>query len=250
MADDRITTGFDELADELRRLPREAAQRLQNVAIANHRDHRKLVIQRSSANFSAEGQRSLRFIVRTIPEGRGKVLVDRIDDVDAGTVSYWKGSVRDPRDGAAARLEKEIGDDTTRPKRRRFLLIPQGDFVTPSGRPRRRSGKPIDIGDLPNTAIIRTRSGKRLLIQHLDAGVAGDSERLAARQRGAPLGRKRSDLGQRSRVVGILVRQARGFQGLDFFGPWRELQSVRDRRFQAILDDIAAGRPLVRSSSA
>jgi len=244
---DIVTTGFDDLENYLSKLPQRAAQRLQNVAAANHQEHKREAIKRSRRHFSPEGRRVLSYLVRVHPSSRKPRKVKRLEDVDAATASYWKGATaKDPREGAAVRIETSLGGGTNRPKRRRFLLIPMGDLLTPTGRVRRKGGKPVMVADLPDTRVVRLRSGKRIVVQRIASGTVGQHERAAARARGAPLSRKKKDLGERERVVGVLVRQAKQFAGLDFFGSWNALKSRREQRFDRILDDIANGRPLVR----
>lgn len=246
----KVVTGFDELAKEFRRLPKEAAARLQAAVVANHLDHRKEII--ASSKMSPEGKRLMKFAIRVFPGGGGRqrrrTIPSKVQDVTGETASFWKGSeVDDPAEGAAARIERQIGESTLRPKRRRLLLIPQGDFVTPTGRPRRkrRGGRTVTFDprtDLKgDTFVVKTRSGELILVEELERGAAGQFERQAARQRGAPLGRA-SGLGVRTRVVGILKRQAKGFRGLDFFGSWNRLQTKRTNRYDRLLDDLVRKR--------
>lgn len=233
-----VLTGFDELERYLRRLPQEAALRLQAAVVANHLDHRKEILR--SSTFSPEGIRNLRFAIRVFPSKR--VQPRRIQDVEGGTSSFWKGAdIESPREGVAARVEKRIGTRITRPTRRRYLLIPWGDYLTPSGRPRRERrdvfGRsvlaPVLIRDLPGTRIVRGRDGKLRVIQRLEGGARGRFE-------GGIKGVRGKRLGERERVVGILVRQARVVQGLDFFGSWDRLRQQRDARYDRLLDSLLA----------
>ena len=69
------------------------------------------------------------------------------------------------------------------------------------------------------------------VIQRLEGGVRGRHESGIKGIRG-----KR--LGERERVVGILVRQARVVQGLDFFGSWDRLAPQREARYERLLEDL------------
>ncbi len=247
----KVTTGFDELAKELKRLPKEAAARLQSAVIRNHLDHRKEIIR--SSKMTAQAKRVMKFAIRVFPGSGGRqrrqkrVTPKNIAAVFGETVSFWKGAeATDPAEGTAARIEKSIGKSTIKPTKRRFLLIPQGDFLTPTGRPRRkrRGGRTVtlDPRDLKGDVFtIRTKSGELILVERLRKGQAGQFERTAARQRGAPLGRAKG-LGERTRIIGVMKKQAKGFRGLDFFGSWNRLQSKRTDRYTRLLDDIVAGR--------
>lgn len=246
---DQFLRGDKELAKFFSRLPASSAERLQRVEIRNHLDHKKEVV-RASSGFSAEGQRRLRAgrpgtgAIRVLPAK--KVTPKRITDVTAETTSYWRGQdIKDPAEGVAARLEKRIGKPTSRPKRKRFLLIPVNDFLTRSGRPRRErrtvnsvsTQAKIDLRKLPNTKVIKLPSGKLLLIQRLKAGQRGRFESLTKGTRG-------KNLGTRDRVVGILVRQAKATQALDFFGSWARLAGKRDARYERMMNDIVKGTPV------
>lgn len=229
-------SGFRDLDRFLARLPNEAAGRLQAVLVKNHLEHRREVLRTST--FSAEGKRRLRFAIRVFPSRR--VQPTKIEDVEAGTASWWKGGeLEDPSLGAAARLEKRVGSSVLRPVRRRYLLIPFGDFITRTGRPRRErrtvQGRsvmaPVLIRELPGTRVVTDRSGRKKIIQRLPAGRRGRFESGIKGVRG-------TRLGARERVVGLLVRQARQIQGIDFHGSWDRLEASRDARFARMLDDL------------
>jgi hypothetical protein len=244
----RVASGFDELSSYLKRLPQRMAKRMQAAVIANHLDHRSEIIRSSS--MSEQAKRNMKFVIRVFPGGGGKsgrsrVDVNRLEDVTGETVSFWKGAGEtDPARGAAARTEKSIGAQVIRPIRDQYLLIPQGDFITPSGRPRRtRSGgrmMPIDLSKLPGTRVVRIR-GKLMMIQTLAAGALGEAERKAAREKKIRLGTTKR-LARRERVVGVLVKQAKAFRGLDFFGSWDRLASKRTARYDRVLDDAIADK--------
>lgn len=231
-------TGFDELTRFLNKLPQEAAPRLQRVIVRNHLDHRDEIVR--SSGFSPQGTRNLKRAIKVFPSKR--VDVKRIDQVVGGTSTFWKGvGINRPAEGVAARVEKRIGSAVTRPTRKRFLLIPWGDFLTPTGRPRRErrdvGGRsvqaPILIRQLPGTRIVRSKSGKLRVVQRLQQGERGRFESGAK-----GVGKKK--LGSRERVVGILVRRARVVRGLDFFGSWDRLSAKRDARYDRLLTDVLA----------
>ena len=90
---------------------------------------------------------------------------------------------------------------------------------------------PVLIRELPGTRIVRGCDGKLRVIQRLEGGVRGRHESGIKGIRG-----KR--LGERERVVGILVRQARVVQGLDFFGSWDRLAPQREARYERLLEDL------------
>lgn len=232
---ERIWTGMDELQKELRALPAQAAQRLQNAVAANHADHRREVIE--SSDFSPEGKRLMKFAIRIQPNpSSGRRKVDRLEDVVGETYSTWKGHYADRvEDGAARLIEKQVGEDLIRPRSARYLLIPQGDFLTPSGRPRRTRQGPggtlasVSLKDEPDTAVIEVR-GRKLLVQNLRGSDRGRFERAT--------GTTKRTRGDRMRVIGVLVRQAKQARPLDFFGSWDRLESRRDARFDRLLDDL------------
>lgn len=113
-------TGFKELDEYLKRLPQEAAGRLQAVVVKNHLEHRKEIMR--SSTFSPEGTRNLRFAIQVFPRSRKQPK--RLQDVEGGTSSFWRGAeIESPAEGVAARLEKRVGVSVTTPRRRRFLLI-------------------------------------------------------------------------------------------------------------------------------
>ena len=246
-----ITTGFKELDRELQRLPNKLANRLQGAVIRNHLDHRNEVI--NSSKLTAEGKRNIKFAIRVFPGSGGtqrnsggksktkRVNVRRIKDVFGETVSFWKGADSTVAEGAAARIEKTIGKTTIRAKKKRLLFIPQGDFTTRTGRPRRKrvGGRlvALDPRALKDTFTVRTGRGTLLVVQHLKGGKAGTFERQGARERGGKLGGARG-LGSRTRVVGILKKQVKGSRGLDFFKSWNRLQGKRTDRYTRLLDDV------------
>ena len=241
-----ILQGDKKLAKFLTNLPNRAAANLQRIEIRNHLDHKQAVIKASSG-FSAEGLRRLKAgrpgegAIRVLPAKQ--VTPKKIADVTAETTSYWKGQgIDDPAEGVAARLEKRVGKSTSRPKRKRFLLIPVNDFVTPKRRPRRErrtvSGistmAKVELRKLPDTKVIKTPRGRLLLIQRLKSGQRGRFETGAK-------GVRSKRLGKRERVVGILVREAKATQALDFFGPWDRLANKRDARYDRLLIDLING---------
>lgn len=253
---EQVTTGFDELLKELRGLPNRAAGRLERVLIANHLDHRKEVL--SSSDLSAAGKRGMRHAILVYPKAKkgssGKFSFEsakKISDIEVGTVSYWTGpklsdgSWPKASEGAAARIEKSIGDPVIRAESGKMLLIPQGDFVTPTGRPRKvktpYGRAPIDIAGLPNVRAVKLPNGRVVLIQTIDAGAYGAESRRASRE-GGLRGVKQHELGRRERIVGVLKKQVKAFRGLDFFGSWERTRHIRERRFKAILDDWQAGK--------
>ena len=202
-----------------------------------HFQHRLEVIR--SSNFSPEGKRRLKFIVRVFP--RRPVKPKKISDIEAGTGSWWKGAdIRDKREGVAARLEKRVGRSMTKPTRKKFLLIPWGDFRTPGGKPRKErrdvGGRtvtaPILIRKLPNTRIVKTQKGLRV-VQRIAAGERGRFDSGAK-------GVKKKGLGSRDRVVGLLVRSIKTPQGLDFFASWDRLAGDRDKAAGAFLEKVTA----------
>ncbi|MEE9609504.1 MAG: hypothetical protein V3U03_17340 [Myxococcota bacterium] len=236
-------TGFDELTRFLRKLPEAAAPRLQGALVKNHLEHRAEIVR--SSRFSPRGTRNLKFAIRVFPSKRREVK--KISDVEAGTSSFWKGAdITSTAEGVAARLEKRIGAAITRPKRKRFLLIPWGDFLTATGRPRRErrdvGGRsvqaPILIRNLPGTRVVKSRDGKLRIVQRLQPGERGRFESGAK-------GTSKSKLGARERVVGILVRQVRVVRGLDFFGSWDRLAPKRNDRYDRLLNAILATKLLV-----
>lgn len=229
-------TGTEQIDELFRKLPETAANRLQAVMVRNQLDHRAEVVR--SSTFSPEGNRRLRFALRVFPSER--VERKRIDEVEAGTVSFWRGiEIERPEEGVAARLEKQIGPATVGPTRKRYLLIPWGDFTTPSGRPRRERRDihgisvmaPVLIRDLPGTRVVLGRDGRRRIVQRINEG-----ER--ARFEGGIRGIRSKKLGTRERVVGILVRQARVVRGLDFFGSWERLEQARTERYNRMLEAL------------
>jgi hypothetical protein len=233
-----IPPGFAAFDRRLKKETRTVPDRIEKLIRGFHFKHRKAVIQRS--DFSPEGKRRLRFIVRVFP--RAPKRPKKIEGIEAGTGSWWRGADVDRvEEGAAARTEKKIGKPTFRATKKRFLLIPWGDFLTKTGRPRRArrdiGGRtvqaPILIRDLPGTRIIKGKDGKLRVIQRLAAGQRGKFETGAK-------GTRSKGLGSRERIVGILVRQARSKQGLDFFGSWDSLADDRDRMSDEMLDRLAA----------
>lgn len=227
-------TGFAELERYLTRLPATAATRLQKVETRNHLDHRKEIVRRST--FSGAAKQRIGKAITVWP--RGKPDRKRIRDVEAGTSSFWRGDVTTVGEGVAARVEKRIGKSTTRPTRKRYLLIPWGDFLTPTGRPRRErrdiGGRsvmaPVLIRDLPGTRVAKI-AGKLRVIQRLEPGARGRFESGAK-------GTTKKTRGVRERIVGILVREARVVRGLDFFGSWEGLERVRNDRYDRMLLDV------------
>lgn len=239
----RVVTGADELIEVLRKLPQRAAQRLQSALIANHIDHKKAVIAQS--NFSPEGRRLMKFAIRVAPSSRsGRVIVKKLSEVRGETFSVWRGSgTTDPDEGAAARIEKRVGKSVIRPKRSRFLLIPQGPMLTPSGRPKRkRIGgvlTAIPLRDIKDATVIKTRSGRRLLIRRKKARRRGKRRQFTVGTGGERIGTPLAGLeGERVEVIGVLVRQARQARPLDFFGSWDRLAGKREGRYKRLLDEL------------
>lgn len=228
--------GFDELDRLLRTLPNRMAGDLQGALVRSAIDAKREVVKRS--NMSETGKRAIRArdgIVRIRPATR--VVPKRLDDVFLEFYSDWKGTDGPPEEGFARQIEKEVGEDRYTPKRARRLLIPVGDFVTASGRPRRTGRGPgsrkVDIAKLPGTRVVPLGRGRLIIVQDLVAGDRGQSERTK--------GVRKSKLGERSRVVGILVPSAEIRTTLDFFGAWDAAEPSRRRHLERVLEKAVRG---------
>jgi len=246
---DRAVTGSAELEKYVNSLPQTAAKELQGTVIGIHNAHRREVI--ASSGFSAEGKKNLKHVVRVHPRpasgDRPRYIPKRLEDVQGETYSVWRGtSMLADDDAPAAVLEKSIGDPTVRAKRSRYLLLPLGDFRTNSDRPRRHKvgGRmlPFEIAKFKDTFLLK-RGKTTFLLQRLDAGKLGDAERKASTDRAKLVGKtallgKEKELGERSRVIGMLEPEAKTVRGLDFFGAWNRLEPDREARFGRMMDRV------------
>ena len=229
------TTGFKELERYLQRLPAAAALRLQAVEIKNHLEHRAEIVKRST--FSPQGTRNIKRAIKVHPSRRTEPKT--IQAVEAGTSSFWRGiGVENPNEGVAAIVEKSVGQSKIKPRHKRFLILPFGDFLTPGGRPRRQrrdvGGRsvmaPVLIRDLPGTRVVNVRNKLRV-IQRLEPGQRGKFESGAK-------GVRKGRLGVRERIVATLVKSARVVRGLDFFGSFGALEKKRLDRYSRMLQDV------------
>ncbi|MCI0630525.1 MAG: hypothetical protein L0Y44_07725 [Phycisphaerales bacterium] len=264
----RIVSGADEINRFIGQLADSSATHLQNVFRKNAFDHREGVVK--SSTFKVLRASSLRRLVMAWPKKASSASSrKRLRDVRAGVDVYWRGlDAKSPAEGVAARIEKRIGQRINRPLRKRFLLIPLGDMRTPSGQPRRvgqggtLQGVPVralpgapmnqnrrvggrkvpllQAGVLANTAVIKNRRGRLLLIQNIGAGNKGLHENFN-RTDGVRRLTKRN-VGQRSRILAVLKRSAKQAQPLDFFGSWDRLRGAREARYGRMLDQIVAGK--------
>lgn len=220
--------GFDGLDKLLRRLPDRMAEDLQRTLVREAVKAKRAVADRS--RMSAAGKRAIRArdgIVKIDP--REKTKPRRLRDVYLDFYSTWQGAgVPTRREAIARQIEEEVGGDEYRPTRRRRLLIPTGDYLTPGGRPRRRGGRKLDPAEAPNARVVPIGRGRLLLVQALEGGVRGDLERTR--------GVRKKDLGERERVIGILVPKVDISTSLDFFGAWSSLESSRSAAFGQLLD--------------
>lgn len=237
--------GMEELRKWLMKLPDVAADRLQRVVLANLRDHKREIVK--SSKFERITSAQLNGIIRIEPRlsRAAQKKPKRIEQVYGSIFSLWQGATG--KEDAAKRVEKRVGSSTITPVKKRLLLLPVGDMLTPTGRARRvgvpgtKYTRPVPLGELEDTAIIKTRSGLRL-VQHLKAGERGLHERshhapgLTKSGRRRTISKKR--LGARSRIIGMFIRKADQTRPLDFFGSWDRLKSSRDARFQRFLDDV------------
>lgn len=228
--------GHQELAKLLNRLPQRAAQRVQNAMAANVADARKEVLR--SSTVSPEARRSLRFVVQTRPDARRRRMITRLQDAEAELYSNWRGfGESDPKRGAAARIEKQVGKSVVMPRRSRWLLVPApgGPLVTPTGRPRRKriGGLLVSIppSSVRDARLIVTKRGRVLLIRE-----------KKARRRGKLTPGLGSLEGERTEILAIGTRRARQAQPLDFFGSWQRLERKRSERWQRVLKDALEGR--------
>lgn len=244
-----VITGYDSLMKELKSLPDRAAKRLQSAVAANHYDHRNEVIRSSSFKSFTPG--NLRQLVRVKPDRReGVAAPTRIQDVVGETYSVWTGSTAQQpgSPGAAARIEKSVGQQIVKPVSKRMLLIPTGDFLTKQGLAatfKLKSSIPgggkkqrFDFTKMPDTFWHRTASGKLLLLQTLDAGKRGVREGA----HGGLKGVRTKSLGRRTRIVATAHRVVRQTHPLDFFGSWDRLEGKRNERFNRLLDDVVMGK--------
>ncbi len=272
-----ITVGFEELEAVLKTLDDTAAQAVQNTLGDIMASTKEEILRRST--LTAEARRRMSFALRTSPatrfskkgaggfsiKARGR-KVSTLAEVKAEIFSTWKGQgITNPAEGAAARIERSIGPAQIRPKRRRFLLIPAGDFVTKGGRGRtemvggqmiertsKKTGRKskrrvggrrvsLDLAALPGTFVVKTGRGLRLM-QRLEGGARGRFEKAADAGGLTKSGRKRKisakKLGARTRLVAVLVKSAKQARPLDFFGTWESLAADREARFDAMLDGL------------
>lgn len=231
--------GMGELLAWLKQAPAAIAQATQDATIRGHIAHRREILR--TTTFSAQGRRGLTRAIRIepAPNKKSRAVARRIQDVKGETFSVWKGeSERPVAEGTAALLEKQIGPAALRPSRARALLVPAGDFLTPTGRPRRKGRQKLDLSEVPDTTIVKT-GGKRRLIQRLEAGKRGQYESGAK-------GIHRKQLGRRARIVAFVVKRVDHERGIDFFGSWNRLQASRDK----LLDNAIAKVVNTRASVA
>ena len=256
--------GADDLMKHLGLIPDSSAKHLQFVFRKNAMDHKNGVI--ASSTFKNISKRSLRQLINAWP--KRVIQRTRLADVRAGTETYWKGlGETNPNEGVAARIEKRIGRSINRPLRKQHLLIPQGDMLI-NGKPRRvaqggsvqqvgvrnitNSGKSkqgrlvgnrnvpiLQSGTLEGTAVIKTSTGRLLLIQKLEEKKRGKFEKNLG---GDGIKTRATSLGERMRVIGILKRTAKQAQPLDYFGSWDRGAAARDARYARMLDSIIRGQ--------
>lgn len=249
--------GYQDLDRLLKRMTSpQSIGRMQRVLLANQLEHRDEAIKRST--FSPRGKQNVRHALKVRPDRKhGDTLAPKeIKDLKAETISFWKGYADRPEEGVAATLEKRVGKSEIQPKRARFLAIPAGALLTPSGAPKRPNDEQVQVRDVPNTHVVKGRGRTLLVIQRLGgrtkAGKAAAASKVGfvenlAKSSGSfmgPLqrGERARASGQSERLVGILVRRARVVQNLDFFGAWEALEGKRDARYDSLLDDLVAGR--------
>jgi hypothetical protein len=140
-----------------------------------------------------------------------------------------------------------VGRSLVKPRKSRFLAIPKGRLLTPSGRPRRRGGKRIQVKDAVNQ-VFRGRGATRLVRRTGGAFLVAwrDERRLGRPARTGRGVRKRRGAKPRIRVrqeiVGVLVRQAKVEPRLDFFQSWERLERKRTARYRSLLKDVVRGR--------
>ena len=242
MPRDDVTSGFPEVDRLLARLPNTMAEELQRLLVKQMIAAKREVANRS--NMSPGGKRAIRArdgIVRISP--RKRVKPKRLSRVRAEMYSNWQGdtsrtagrSFKALEDGIARQIEEEVGEREYRPRHARGLLIPTGDMLTAGGRPRRRGKRKIDIAGLPNTRVVTIRRGGRprlLIVQELAAGKRAGLE-------GGVKGIRGTKLGQRERVVGVIVPKAKIKARIDFFGAWRSLRGHRTGQYSKMLERVA-----------
>jgi len=217
----------NELERFLHRLPNAAATHLQAVVKKNHNEHKQEVV-RTLRLETPEARRRMSFAIKVYP--RGFVEPKRIADVEGETVSFWVGrGMYRPEEGAALKLDVS-GDQTEKPKKRRWLVIPwsgksgeRSPLMTAGGRPARTKS----LRDVKNVFFKRGGKGGGVLLAF----------RSKRSRRDDPVDREQYP----DQVVAILVKRAEHVEGMDFFGAWDRLEPQRAARYARMLDRIAEG---------
>lgn len=215
MARDAITfRGFNEVDRALASLPTRTAAELQRVLVKQLIEVKKEIAKTST--MSPTAKRALRArdgLIKIRPSKR--VQPKRLSKVFGAIFSTWLGG-RENREAAAIQIETQVGERVFRPKRARGLLIPAGVMVTPTGRPKRKAKKKIDIAKIPGTRWVRTPNGV-----------------LLVRETATKTGKRR-----RTEILAVLARKARITARLRFFDSWEALATKRTRQFGSLLDKL------------
>lgn len=215
------TRGFKEVDRALATFPARTATALQGLLVIQFIDAKKEIAR--SSTMSRQAKNALR-----AKDGVLRILPDRImrprrlKDVHAELFSNWRGGRerRTPKEAAASSIEKEIGTDKYRPVRKQGLLIPAGVMLTPTGRPRRKAKKKIDIAAIKDAHFIRRKGGgPPLLVRDLPK-------------------QKRGKKGARSEILAVLAKGARRTAKLDFFGGFTRLKGKRSSQYGKMLEKL------------